>query len=337
MKKNTFRLWRKQILILAGLFALAAGVIYKNGAKAVGTIFGDTEASVYAVIKKTGMCRIYSFDRYCRENMFPAGINFGVYDPEGSFAGQTSMAVDHYFIDWIKYDQTEMVKNLQASIAKNRWPLITIESWAEEGKKDTLLADIANGEYDGQIEKICGDIGSINNPVFIRWGHEMEIVSGRYPWAVSDGQIYQQAYKHVVNKCRENIGQAYWVWSPAGSKGLEKYWPGGENVDYVGLSVYAFDEFDQKNYGRRLAFEEIFADKYGRVKGYNKPVIIAEMGVNGSREQQEWWMKGFYAGADNYPLLKTAVYFNAGDSAEAWGQEYSVPDWRISPQVFAGK
>jgi len=36
----------------------------------------------------------------------------------------------------------------------------------------------------------------------------------------------------------------------------------------------------------------------------------------------------------NFPLLKTAVYFNAVDSEGAWEEKYGVPDWHIDPGVF---
>ena len=70
----------------------------------------------------------------------------------------------------------------------------------------------------------------------------------------------------------------YYVWSPVGSPGLHQYWPGPDYADYVGLSVYGFPQWDVRHYGRPRSFAEIFSEKYELVKGFGKPVLIAELG-----------------------------------------------------------
>jgi cellulose synthase (UDP-forming) len=159
----------------------------------------------------------------------------------------------------------------------------------------------------------------------------MEHLNGRYPWATDDAEAYQRAYRHVVTTGRRYADNVFYVWSPAGNRGLERYWPGREYVDYVGLSLYALRGPDDPTLP---PFDRILAEKYGRVEGYARPIVIAELGVSGGQSDQRKWMQAALEAMPKYPLLKSAVYFNAKDTAGAWDSRYGVPDWHIDPDVF---
>ena len=197
-----------------------------------------------------------------------------------------------------------------------------------------MLAAVAQGDYDLLVDNICREIGELDKPVFLRWGQEMERVTGRYPWAVPDGEKYIKAFRYFVNKCRGWVKEGYYVWSPAGDKGLENYWPGADVVDYVGLSVYQLPAWDQDNFGKVRSFGEVVGEKYPRVERYEKPIMVAELGVTGSKKFQRGWMEMALGEMGNFPLLKTVVYFNAKDSEGAWEEKYGVPDWHIASEVF---
>jgi beta-mannanase len=62
--------------------------------------------------------------------------------------------------------------------------------------------------------------------------------------------------------------------------------------------------------------------------------MLAELGVAGEPAYQEAWMWGLFRNVGKFPLLKTAIYFNAKDSPGVWPEEYGVPDWRISGRIF---
>lgn len=266
-----------------------------------------------------------------------ASFNIGVYDYQQTFTGIDGVAIEHQFYDWNTFNSNEYSQWIQQLREQDRWPLVTIEPFSRSDLPvDSLLSDITNGQYDSQILDVCGGLESVNHPVFIRWGHEMERVTGRYPWAVEDAESYVAAYKYFVDTCNTFMPttEVYYVWSPTGNHGLDAYYPGDDYVDYVGLSVYSFDEWEHDNYGRVRSFEENFGEKYERVKKYDKPIIIGEFGVNGTPEAQKAWITEMVTTSTNYPLLKTVVFFNAPDSPAAWGEEYSVPDWSIDPDVL---
>jgi cellulose synthase (UDP-forming) len=169
----------------------------------------------------------------------------------------------------------------------------------------------------------------------------MEFVTGRYPWAQADPQVYVAAYRHFVDRCRLLADRVFYVWSPVGNNELAAYWPGRPYADYVGVSVYGFPEWDLDHHGRVRPFDEIFAEKYERVRGYDRPVMIAELGVTGSRDHQAAWLRAAARRFERYALLRSVVYFNAVDSRAAWPAHYRVPDWRLDRSLssfrFAGR
>jgi len=45
------------------------------------------------------------------------------------------------------------------------------------------------------------------------------------------------------------------------------------------VSIYGFPEYDVRNFGKVRSFTDIFSDTYQRVSLFDKPIIIAELGV----------------------------------------------------------
>jgi endoglucanase len=265
-------------------------------------------------------------------------VKLGIYDPSGSFDGSTAFAIDHFFLDWNSYDSEELRAGISKAVSRRRWPMLTVEPWPSDRsaeKTTTLFADIQAGRYDDAISRLCRDINSVGSPLFIRWGHEMENITGRYPWAQTDIVGYVRAYRHFVDRCRALLTpECYFVWSPVGHKELFRYWPGPDYVDYIGVSIFGFPEYDLRNYGRIRSFDTIFSEVYQRVVLFDKPVMIAELGVTGDESYQRDWIHQAFRSFRKYPKLQVAVYFSAQDGPLAWGTEYSVPNWKISPAVF---
>jgi cellulose synthase (UDP-forming) len=269
-------------------------------------------------------------------------INYGVYDPvfvadaEPAFADKERVAIEHIFVSWLGIDASAIASAFAYANARDRWLMITVEPFMDNRTPThtSFLPAIARGDYDAEIVQVCQAIGNLGAPVFIRWGHEMEAASARYPWAGQDPDAFIAAYRHFVGSCKRVVGESFYVWSPRGDNGLEPYYPGRAYVDYVGVSLYAFPAFDLDVHGRVRSFVEAFEERYRRIEQFDRPAMIAELGVTGDPAYQEAWMRGLFRNAAKFPLLKTAVYFNAIDSPGAWPDKYGIPDWSISSEVF---
>ena len=270
------------------------------------------------------------------ENTLITGYKWGIYDPEYKLINSDKLAFDHYFVSW-QETPSRLDRKFKSTINNNRWPMITIEPYpGPDLQKENLLTDIIDHQYDSQIINYCQWLETQKHPAFIRWGHEMENINGRYPWAVEDSQSYINAYRHFVSLCKQNYSQGFYIWSPVGHSELINYWPGVDYVDYIGISLFIFTDWEIDHYNRVRPFTELLDERYNLVKQYGKPVIISEMGINGEPEFQLQWLEELFSNVNSnrYPHLKTLVYFNAPDLPEAWGSDYPVPDWRIAPDIF---
>lgn len=301
--------------------------VWTNGQKAVFGLLWDINAGQLGLLKDKVYCATLS--NKCSVNRYTLAQNFGVYDYYNAFLDSDKFAFDHYFYNWNEDSLSEKLKSdFNNSESKNRWVLLTIEPFPLEESTD-LLQEIADHRYDSNIETVCKTINNSKNAVFVRWGHEMENVTGRYPWAVTDASKFIAAYNHFVSTCKQHTPNAYYVWSPVGDKKAIDYYPSAFNVDYVGVSLYVHPDFEQDYYKRIRSFTEIFGEKYKWIKKLEKPVIIAELGIINDPFLQKYWWYNASKNFDKFPLLKSIIYFNAIDTEGVWG-EYKRPDWKIS-------
>jgi endoglucanase len=124
------------------------------------------------------------------------------------------------------------------------------------------------------------------------------------------------------------------MWSPSGEEGSQKYWPKSEYVDLIGISVYSYNLWDIGHLGKARTFMEVFLPKYWRLSKFDKPILIAEMGVTGSDEYKHSWLRSMSWQINIFPKIIGYVYFNDFDVESAWGTEFPTPDWRISRLDF---
>lgn len=266
-------------------------------------------------------------------------IVFGVYDPKASLSQTQSVTLDHKFIFWQKFEKAALRKNLADAQERGRSFMLTIEpfttarNWRDGG--DHLFRDILAGKFDRNVESICHELAAFDGDVLVRWGHEMEDPTGRYPWARQDAAGYKAAFRHVVGLCRKRLPLAQFVWSPKGEKNLSDYYPGDDVVDIVGVSVWGLQRMDQDYYARNRSMFDVLGEKYLRVSQFGKPVYVAEFGFQGDKNYRGKWIaeaSDLVALHSQFPLLKGLVYFNDREPQE-WPQNYGKPDWRIQSET----
>ena len=321
------------LVVLTVLFAL---MVYDKGDHALqGILWGwGVDQGRIGYLLDHVACSVKGIDN-CVVGYDELTVNFGTYDPGGRMAENSFIAIDHYFIDWndAKFIDELHTRFLETN-RRNRWTMLSVEPWPKyRNNGENILKDIKDGEYDSQINRICSEVDESPHPVFIRWGHEMENLVGRYPWSTANHQDFIGAYNHFVESCKEATDNGYYVWSPAGNSNLVSYWPGEKNVDYIGLSQFVYPEYEKRNVGYIRHFEQIFQKKYDLVKNYNKPIMIAELGITGDEKfVYIWWynaLKNLY----KFNQLQTIVYFNDKDHPNVW-KGYSTPAWTIKDEIY---
>lgn len=257
-------------------------------------------------------------------------LQFGVYDPDKRFEQSNRFAVEHIFVRWRPHDGTRIRDAFSYAARLNRWLMVTIEPWPAQGLAgETLLADIVAGRYDSDIANVCSALGALDQGLFIRWGHEMEDPTGRYPWAVANAADFVAAYRYFVDHCRQwSHGRFFFVWSPKGLPQMRNYFPGPGYVDYVGVSLYGLEQWDIDHFGKPRDFNDLFRQAYGLAGEFKKPIMIAELGVQGSVSYRDLWFSELMRARNSFPLLRIVVYFNAQEPLPLPGG-YGTPDWRI--------
>ncbi|MCT8970962.1 glycoside hydrolase family 26 protein [Microbaculum marinisediminis] len=261
----------------------------------------------------------------------------GIYDPLRKAKRVRGMEIEHVFIPWHEFDAAELQHTARYARKRKRRMMITVEPWTNAPNRtdggENLFGDIVAGAYDETITSVCTEIKKVRRRPLVRWGHEMEEVTGRYPWARYDSAGYIKAYRYFVSTCREIASKARFVWSPIGHEGLDDYYPGSAYVDMIGFPVWGYRKADQKWYGHARTFGEAVREKYNRVKGYGKPMILAEIGISGPRGYERRWVKGMKKATSTFSRLKAVVYFNMLEPA-AWPDGLGKPDWRIKPRLL---
>ncbi|NKW10574.1 mannan endo-1,4-beta-mannosidase [Ochrobactrum tritici] len=237
------------------------------------------------------------------------------------------------FLPWEDVDLASLSTADAYAQERGRELLITIEpwSWARDWRvaPDDLLSGIVRGRYDSNMAAVCSAASKLKSPVTIRWAQEMDDKAGQFTWSYWPAEGYIRAYQHVVSVCRKSLPHAKYMWSPKGEEGLEAYYPGDGYVDVIGLSVFGYETYDMLELGRASTFVERAKPGYDRVVGFKKPIVIAELGYEGSDTYVRAWAQETNKPQPEFPKLTAAVYFNDRE-VYPWPRGVGRPDWRVA-------
>lgn len=268
-------------------------------------------------------------------------VLLGAYDPHDALRDSDTPRIEHVFVFWQAVDDAMLATKMRLAETKGRTLLVTVEpytkaaNWRDGG--DHLFTDIVGGGFDREITTVCDAIARYRGEHWIRWGHEMERSTDRYPWARGDASGYVAAYRYFVDACRKIAPHARIVWSPKGEGGLHAYYPGDDYVDLIGVSVWGLEKWDRERHGRPRSFTETFDEKYRRVAKFGKPVIIAEFGVAGRKRYRQDWkseIRALSKRRNPFPMLSAIIYFYDKEPYH-WPAGHGSPDWRIAGSELA--
>jgi beta-mannanase len=211
-------------------------------------------------------------------------VQFGLFVPDNpnsyaqmsAFPTHPSIAV--YYSPWND--------PFQANFARAAWQhgtttLVEIQSCSNDcqGTNPTglSLTDIKNGVYDAYLKQLAAEIKAFGHPVMVTFDHEMN--GYWYAWGTRYVTPVEWilAYQHVVTVMRSVAPGIQWLWAPNvgsayGTVSLDKYWPGSQFVDAVGLDGYPQSSAD--------TYASVFAPSIAQIRQLtDKPLFIAETGV----------------------------------------------------------
>ncbi len=267
----------------------------------------------------------------------PGTLPFGVYDPDGDFTADNGVVIEELFLPWEDVYLPSLNDADAYALERNRALLVTLEPWtwsrSERNTARYLRQHIADGTYDANMKAVCDVLGTLKSPVTLRFAHEMDDKSGQFIWSGWRPEDYIAAYKHEIDVCRASAPNITVMWSPLGDEGMEKYYPGDDYVDLVGLTVFGLQAWDQAKYGHDRTFDEIFGPRYERAAAYGKPVVVAELGYVGKEDYVKAWENSVRQEKPEYPNLVGVVYFNQRE-VYPWPEGFGTPDWRVKNQIL---
>ncbi|WP_421695667.1 glycoside hydrolase family 26 protein [Aestuariivirga sp.] len=266
-------------------------------------------------------------------------ISFGAYDPYGDFSSASKASIEHIFLPWEDVDLSDLQAADAYALARGRKLMVTVEPWSWSAdsriRPAALLDGILAGRYDANITAVCSAISRLKSPISIRWGQEMEDPSTIFPWSHWSPKEFIAAYQRFVTECRKHAPDAKYVWSPKGNKELVDYYPGDQYVDEIGLSVFGYQPYDEINFGGDRTFAQALEQGYRLAEGFGKPIIVAELGYEGSPDYVTRWAKDVTTPHIEFPRLVAVVYFNTRET-NPWPRNMGRPNWRIGPPATVG-
>jgi hypothetical protein len=225
------------------------------------------------------------------------------------------------------------------------------------GYEGRVLEAIIDGLYDDVLESWANGAVSVEKPLFLRFGHEMN--GDWYPWSgvkngggnrdgygspdLADGpERFVDAYRYIHDffseKGAENV---LWVWCPnAPFDVMEQslgswnqaaaYYPGDEYVDWLCFDGYNWGSsaFGQQFNAQWRSFDEIFASSYAELQAINpdKPIMIGEFAsTEDGGDKAAWILDAFEAIRDDYPQMRALIWFHIAKET----------DWRINSSETA--
>jgi beta-mannanase len=264
----------------------------------------------------------------------PPKLSIGVYDPEGAFGSASNVGIEHVFIPWVDVELGSLGAADAYAAERGRKLLVTIEpwSWSQErnGPPRDLRDGILTGRYDDTISQVCTKLSTLKSPVAVRWGHEMDMKNGRYPWSDWRPQDYVSAYRHFVDICRRHAPKATYMWSPRGERNLRAFYPGYDYVDAIGLSVFGLQSYDSFALGSERDFTTLFRPGYDLARTFDKPIFISEFGCSGDAAYAKRCNDLSSGTLEQFPLLEGVVYYSSMETGD-WPAAYGKPDWRVIP------
>lgn len=267
-----------------------------------------------------------------------AGIYLGVYNR--SVAGPPAhpltlsrypgarMRIIHRFQAWWGSDRFLGTRWLNSVAARGGVPMVSWEPWrkprhsaAALNQHRGILRQIARGRYDAYVRKWARDAARYGKPLVLRLMHEMN--GDWYPWSpghnANTPQAFKAAWRRIHNIFQHagatNVSWVFSVDSQAGgtptSRGrLNRYYPGPNYVDWVGVSGFNWGE---SRYTGFLSYEKVFRRTYNVLKGFGKPMMFSELGTATVEKARApgWVHDALTSTRRRFPRVKALVWYDA--------------------------
>ena len=259
-----------------------------------------------------------------------SGCYLGVLDGEGGSADAFEDRAGRHLALAFEYDAYG-----------RRFPGSWVRRQADQGRAVQIAWEpsrIQAVRDDDYLEEWADDAAQSGVPIFLRFGGEM---NGAWtPWG-RDPAVYRRAFRIVHDVMARRAPNVAMVWAPndVPLENLDRYFPGDDVVDWVGISLYIVRFYDDSL--RRPAWQDhplTFIEPFYRKYAARHPLCLVEWGVS-RRSRVEGADADSFAAARiedlfgaikvRFPRLKMVCAFDRNNLAGARAgrrlNDYSMP------------
>ena len=253
-----------------------------------------------------------------------------------------------FFLAWPQFDAPFYFPraSLDTISAAGAIPVLTWEPWVFSGTNPTVIpaARILDGHYDAYITSFAKAAHDFGQPLWIRFGHEMN--TERYHWGVAADAygpeapfLYRDLFRHVVDIFRaQGAANVRWVFCPnaesvpspdhppvAAWNRASRYYPGDDYVDVLGMDGYNWgstvDDPAVSWRSRWQSFDEIFTPLHAELQQLapTKPIVVFETASATEGGDKEAWITAAFHTASIWRLV-----------AVCWFEANKETDWRFA-------
>lgn len=234
------------------------------------------------------------------------------------------VAISHWYQHWRSGHSEFQREWLERTRAQGAVPMISWEPWEkpqgsmqDAEQPEMRLARIARGDFDGYVRDWARQAAAYGEPLLLRPMHEM---NGRwYPWSVgvndNSAADFVAAWRYLHEVFEEaGAHNVSWVWSvntfhglDTGLDDVEEYYPGGDVVDWVGVSAFNWGSSEWSSWAR---FEEAHGDTLEDLAAFDKPLMVAEIGTVEQGGDEAVWTNEALKSLASRSAVKAVVWFD---------------------------
>jgi Glycosyl hydrolase family 26 len=216
---------------------------------------------------------------------------------------------------------------LEPIVREGTIPFVTFDcSFSQFARTERFVNKVVEGAYDQDIvdsAKQLTKFGEQHGGLFIRTMREMNMNfrKKRDEWPPWGGypDKFIDAWIHIWNIFEAEGANQYatWVWNPhAGRTGtrnytsrIERYYPGDQYVDWIGLGSY--NHASSSNHGYQ-SFKRMFQPAYNlmRTAHPSKPIMITDTATMEGYTKSEWVKAAFASAKSEFPGVKSLGWWS---------------------------
>jgi len=241
-----------------------------------------------------------------------------------------------WFQTWGDSDRWFLSQQVADATERGWVPVITWEPWQRDFEDPTRLqpeyslVSIAAGDHDTYIRSWARGARSVRVPLIIRFAHEQSTEPGTRPWYPwqGDPEGYRSAFRHIVTIFREEgATNVQFLWSAMWlNQWAHEYYPGDDVVDLVGTTVLNHGTGAQSSWAQWRTFAELFDVQYQGALGWNKPILITELGCAEQGGDKAAWLRDAFTSIQQaYPLVRGVLLFEVQSD-----REWPVINWSVA-------